>query len=183
MAKTRTRTFKGSQLKEKAVEELKRYWVIALYLTVMLAAFTSYRRLVLAGAGVSYLHYGVAVIEALVLAKVILIGEALGLAKRHENDPLMMSVLFKAVVFGVFAGLLGMLEHAIEGLMHRETWNAIGHRLISGGRNELLARTVMLIVTFIPFFAFWETDRALGEGKLLALFFRKRSVSSIGVQS
>jgi hypothetical protein len=32
----------------------------------------------------------------------------------------------------------------------------------------------MIVITFIPFFAFWETDRVIGEGNLFALFFRKR---------
>jgi len=32
----------------------------------------------------------------------------------------------------------------------------------------------MIIVTLVPFFAFWETDRALGDHKLFGLFFHKR---------
>jgi hypothetical protein len=33
----------------------------------------------------------------------------------------------------------------------------------------------MIIVTLIPFFAFWETDRVLGDHKLFGLFFHKRA--------
>jgi hypothetical protein len=33
----------------------------------------------------------------------------------------------------------------------------------------------VVIVTFVPFFGFWEIDQVLGQGKLLALFFRKRT--------
>jgi hypothetical protein len=32
----------------------------------------------------------------------------------------------------------------------------------------------MLIVAFIPFFAFWEIGRVLGAQKLAAMFFAKR---------
>ena len=166
---------RSSGLKEKAIEEFRMFWAIAIYLALMLGAFTSYRRLILSESGISYLHYGAGVIEALILAKVILIGEALGLGKRFEAAPLFVSVLFKAALFGVFAGLFGVIEHVIEGLAHRESWDGIAHSLVSAGRDEIIARTLVLIVTFIPFFAFWETDRVLGEGRLFELFFHKRA--------
>jgi hypothetical protein len=163
----------SSSLKEKAIEEFRMFWIIAIYLAVMLGAFTWYRRFVLSEAGVSYIHYGAAVIEALILAKVILIGQALGLGRRFEDSPLILSVLFKSLVFGVFIGIFGVLEHVVEGLVHRDSWDQIARTLASAGRDEILARTVMIIVTLIPFFAFWETDRVLGDHKLFAMFFRK----------
>lgn len=165
-----------SSLKEKAIEEFKMFWVIAVYLAMMLAAFAWYRRLVLSESGISYFHYGAAVIESLILAKVVLIGQALGLGRRFEDSRLILSVLFKALVFGVFVALFGVLEHVIEGLVHRESWDEIRHSLFSAGRDEILARTVIAFVTLIPFFAFWEVDRVMGDRKLFALFFRKRAV-------
>src|SRR5262252_5662387 len=89
-------------LKEKALEELIAFWIIAAYLVVFLGAFTVYRRLVLAESGVTYVHYGIAIVEALVIAKVILIGKAFGLGRRYERGPLILSVIFKSVTFGVF---------------------------------------------------------------------------------
>lgn len=166
----------SSSLKEKAIEEFRMFWVIAIYLAVMLAAFASYRRLVLSEAGINYFHYGAAVIQALILAKVILIGQALGLGRRFEDSRLILSALFKSLVFAVFIALFGVLEHLIEGLVHRETWDQIEHSLVRAGRTEILARTVMAFVTLIPFFAFWEADRVMGDHKLFNLFFRNRAV-------
>ncbi len=165
----------SSSFKEKAREEFRLFWVIALYLALMLSAFAWYRRLILSGAGLSYIHYGEAVIEALILAKVILIGQALGLGRRFEGLRLILSVLLKALVFGVFIATFSMLEHVVEGLVHHESWAQIAHRVVSAGRAEILARSVMIIVALIPFFAFWETDRALGNHKLFALFFQKQA--------
>jgi hypothetical protein len=165
----------SSSLKEKAIEEFRMFWVIAIYLAVMLSAFTWYRRFILSESGISYFHYSSSIITALILAKVILIGQALGLGRRYEGSTLILSVLFKALVFAVFIAIFGMLEHLIEGLVHRETWDQIAHSLVSAGRGEILARTVMMIVTLIPFFAFWETDRVLGDHKLFGLFFHKRA--------
>ena len=165
----------SSSFKQKAIEEFRLFWIIAVYLAVMLAAFAWYRRFVLSAAGISYFHYWAAVIEALILAKVILIGEALGLGKRFEGSKLIWSVLFKSLVFGIFIGVFGVLEHLIEGLMHRESWDQIAHSLLSAGRDEILARTIMIIVSLVPFFAFWETDRVLGDHRLFHLFFHKTS--------
>jgi hypothetical protein len=164
----------SSTLKEKAMEEFRMFWIIAIYLAAMLGAFTWYRRFLLSEIGVSYIHYGAAVIEALILAKVILIGKALGLGRRFEDSPLILSVLFKSLVFGVFIGIFGVLEHVVEGLVHRDSWEQIGHTLVSAGRDEILARAVMIVVTLIPFFAFWEADTVLGDHKLFALFFHRR---------
>ena len=125
----------SSSLKEKALEEFRIFWVISIYLAVMLAAFAWYRRFVLSQVGIGYLHYGAAVIEALILAKVILIGQALGVGRRFEGSRLILSVLFKALVFGVFIAIFGVLEHVIEGLVHRETWDQIAHSLVSAGRD------------------------------------------------
>jgi hypothetical protein len=162
-------------LKAKALEEFRVFWAIAIYLALMFSAFTWYRRFILSESGISYVHYGVAVIEALILAKVILVGQALRLGRQLEESRLIYSVLFKSVVFGVFVALFTVLEHVITGLVHHETWTHIVHQILSVGRDEALARSVILSVTFIPFFAWWEADRALGGGKLFALFFYKRT--------
>jgi hypothetical protein len=162
-----------ASLKEKAIEEFKLFWVIAVYLAVMLSAFAWYRRLVLSEAGIAYFHYGAAVVAALILAKVILIGQALHIAERFESSHLILSVLFKSAMFAVFVGVFGLLEHLVEGLVHRESWDQIVHGLVRVGKTEILARTVMAFVVLMPFFAFWETDRVLGDHQLFKLFFHR----------
>ena len=127
----------STSLKEKAKEEFKVFWVIAIYLALMFSAFFTYRRLTLHESGITYLHYGAGVIEALILAKVILIGRALGLGRRFEEKPLIVSVLFKAVIFGAFVGVFSVIEHVIDGLAHHETWDVIAQHLFSGGRDEI----------------------------------------------
>jgi len=164
-------------LKEKAIEELKVFWIITVYLALFLGAFTSYRRLILAEFGVTYLHYGIALIEALIIAKVILIGQAVGLGKWAESKPLIVSVIYKSVLFGVFVFLFGVLEHVVDGLLHKKDWTSILHGLTDIGLYELLARMIMLIIAFVPFFAFWEIGRVLGPHKLSAIFFSKRAAA------
>ena len=68
--------------KSKAIHEMTEYYIIFMYLAIFFGLFTWYRRLILAEYQISYLHYGAAVIKALVLAKVIMVGRALRLGRR-----------------------------------------------------------------------------------------------------
>jgi hypothetical protein len=165
---------KTSHIKEKALEELRLFWAIFVFLALMFGGFTWYRRLILSEVGVSYGHYGIALIEAAVIAKVILIGRAIKLGKRIEDRPLIMSVLVKAALYGLFVALFDVVERVVEGLLHRESWHAIGHRVVPNGRDEMLAQTLLVMVTFIPFFAIGEIGRVLGVRKLFELFFQRR---------
>lgn len=165
---------KHGNLKEKAIAELKEFWMIALYLFVFFGAFTFYRRMITAEFGVTYLHYGVALIEALVIAKVVLIGRALGLGREAARGRLIVSVVLNAFVFALLSILFGVLEHVVDGLIHKKDWASIMRDLLAVGPHELFARLIMMFVSFLPFFAFLELGRALGPHRLLDLFLAKR---------
>ena len=173
------RDTKAAGLKARAIEEFKLFWIIALYLWVFLGSFTVYRRLIIAETGAVYLHYGIALIEALIIAKVILIGKMFHFSRRFENKPLIVPVLYKSILFGVFVLLFGIVERLVEGWFHGEGLLG-GLRGISDlGAYELGARVLMLVVAFVPFFAFWEIGRVLGAHKLAAMFFSRRETSSV----
>lgn len=160
-------------LKERALEELKVYWIITLYLWIFLGMFTVYRRLIVAETGASYLHYGIALIQALVIAKVVLIGRVFGFSRRFESHALIVPVIYKSIVFGLLVALFGVVEHLVEGWFHKQgLWSGL-HQIAATGANELAARALMLIVAFVPFFAFAEIGRVLGAHKLWAMFFSK----------
>lgn len=169
--------------KQKLAHEFTQYWVNVLYLVFFFGAFTWYRRLVLAEYQISYLHYGAAVIEALILAKVILIGEALGLSRGTKGKPLIYPVLRKTVVFCVFVGVFAMAEHMVEGVIHGKGLTGGLSTLWSEGRDEILARCLITFFAFIPFFAFRELGELLGEGRLLGLFFRRNADAGTGTQT
>jgi hypothetical protein len=160
--------------KEKLIDELKAFWLIVLYLWIFLGSFTIYRRLILAETGTTYLHYGISLIEALVIAKVIFFGRMLGFSRRYEDRPLIFPVIYKSILFGVFVLLFGVVEHIVEGWIH-------GQGLVGGlrgiaaiGTYELGARVLMLVAAFVPFFAFGEVGRVLGRGRLAEMFFAQR---------
>ena len=66
---------KAADLKQKAVHEFKQFVAISLYLAFFFCAVTTYRMLLLNDFRDSYFNYLAGLIKALVIAKVILIGE------------------------------------------------------------------------------------------------------------
>ena len=105
---------KSAALKERAIREFKLYWIVVLYLWLFLGSFTVYRRLVVAEAGAAYLNYGIAVIEALVIAKVVLIGRMFGFSRRFEDSPLIVPVIYKTILFSILVLLFGVAENTVR---------------------------------------------------------------------
>ncbi|MGB5135541.1 MAG: hypothetical protein WBN89_10245 [Prochlorococcaceae cyanobacterium] len=164
---------RASGLRQRALEELRVFSLTALYLWFFLGSFTTYRRLVLAETGVTYLHYGIALIEALVVAKVILVGRMFGFTRRFDQQPLIVPVIYKSILFGVLVMLFGILEHLIEGLLRSHSGISGLRDLASLGVDELAARVLMIVIAFLPFFAFYEIGRVIGMKKLAAMFFQR----------
>lgn len=173
-----TEAAQTKSLKERALEEFKAYWVITFYLWLFLGSFTVYRRLILAETGVPYLHYGIALIEAMVIAKVVLIGRVFGFSRRFDHMPLIVPVIYKSLVFALLVLLFGVLEKTLDGLFHSEGLMGGLQKIVDVGPYEIGARTLMLTVAFVPFFAFSEIGRVLGGSELAALFFAKREPSA-----
>lgn len=161
-------------LKQRALEELKAYWLITLYLWLFLGCFTVYRRLILAETGVAYLNYGVALIEALVIAKVVLIGRIFGFTRRFDDAPLIVPVIYKSLVFSLLVLLFGVIEKLVVGWFHHQGLFGGLSEIAATGAYEIGARTLMLTVAFVPFFAFIEVGRTLGMERLRSMFFSPR---------
>ena len=169
---------KGS-LKEKVVHEFVEYWINVCYLALVFAAFTQYRRFLLAAHDITYTNYGFAVIEALVLAKVIMIGEVVRLGRGLERKPLIYPTLYKTAVFVLFVGVFKIIEEVIKGLWKGEGLTGGIVELLEKGPYELLANSLVVFVALIPFFGVKELARVLGEDKIRALFFRRRADQGI----
>lgn len=73
------------------------------------------RRFVLATYDITYTNYGFAVIKAMILAKVIMIGAVFKLGRGLEEKPLIYPTLYKTVVFTLFVAAFTVIEHLIRG--------------------------------------------------------------------
>ena len=164
--------------KQKILAEAIEYWTLVVYLSCFFGAFLWYRRLILATYHISYAHYGVAVLKALVLAKVVLIAEALHLGQRFEDKPLIVPTLYKTVLFSLCVGVFTLLEPTLRGLLRGEGLTGGLEEFVGGGKYEFLALCLIAFIAFIPFFGFKELERVLGRGPLRTQFFRGRAATT-----
>lgn len=157
------------------------YWINVVYLTILFAVFTSYRRRILANYDISYSNWGISLIKALVLAKVIMVGSLFHFGRSLENKPLIFLTLYKSVMFTLWVALFALVESAIRGFIHGKGLAGALDHLLSEGTHEFFAKCLVVFVAFIPFFAFKELGRVLGKGKIWGLFFRKGPVAEADV--
>jgi hypothetical protein len=151
------------------------YWMNVCYLTLVFAAFTVYRRYLLAAHDITYTNYGFAVIKALILAKVIMIGAVLRLGRGLDQKPLIYPTLYKTAVFTLFLGIFTVIENVIKVLWKGTGFTGNLVELLGKGPHEFLGNSLVVFVAFIPFFGVKELGRVLGEDKIRALFFRSRT--------
>jgi hypothetical protein len=160
-------------LLRRIAREASEYWANFLYLAVFLGAFAWYHRLLAPETDATY-HYGTALINAALLAKIIMIGNWLHLNRGLERHPLIFSTLYHSFIFMLWAELFELSEQTALGLLQGKGWLAGATEAFSVKIEETAARCLVMFIVFIPFFAFKEADRVLGEGKLRSLFFRRR---------
>jgi hypothetical protein len=161
--------------KQKAIQDFKDFVWISLYLGIFFCALSTYAMLLLRKYEISYLNYTFAIINALVVAKVILIGEMAHLGRKAENRALYQTVLYKSVLFGVLVFAFHLLEEFIKRLIHGLPAGTVWHDL---DMNDLIGRSIVIFCAFIPLFAFRELDRVMGKDKLHRLFFKSGEAES-----
>ncbi len=160
----------------KVRRELIEYAFNVVYLALVFAAFTQYRRFLLAEYSIVYTNYWVGLVGALILGKVIMLGGVFRLGRWLEGMPLIIPTIYKALIFSGFILVFRVVEFAIRGLLHGDALSAAFSEFINEkGLDEVLANLVVVVVTLIPFFAVKELGRVLGREKIAALFFRRRS--------
>ena len=152
---------------------MKSYLLNFTYLVFILGSFHWYARLLLSQHHIEYHHYGIALIEALVLAKVIMIGDILHIGRRVKGRPLIIPTLYRAVTFSIWLGLFKIVEHIISSLVHGKNLADAVNELTSYSPYEMLAMCVVTVCAFVPFFAFKELEHTVGEAKVFEMFLKK----------
>ena len=160
-------------LKEKAAFQLKEFLVMFFYIWVLSALLAMHETIILAQDHLNYPAQGFAIINALILAKIMLIGEDLHLGNRFKDKALIYSILYKSLIFTVFLMCFHIVEEAIVGAFKgtpiSESLPVIG----AGNLKGLMCRGGIVFIALIPFFAFREIGRVIGEGELWSLLLTR----------
>jgi hypothetical protein len=158
---------------ERFVVEMRKFALVAAFLFFFFGAFATYRRLILSEYDLDYFRYGYALIEALVLGKVILLGEIFHLGDRFQGKPLIIPTLYRTFSFSILVLVFAVVEHFVKGFIHRENIAAILADLAAKDGATIAARILVMFIAFIPMFAIWEIANLFGDNQLFELFFER----------
>ena len=159
--------------KQKILHELINYWLLVLYWpfsSVFLPLIEGCYWPIMVSA---IEDYGISVIRALVLGKVILVAEAFRLGRRFEEKPLIIPTLYKTFLFTVCMAVFDIAEALVRGLIGGLGPMGAVDEVMSRFHYEWLSRALINFFAFIPLFAVRELRRVLGEGAI-GIFFRRR---------
>jgi len=161
-------------VKQRVYRGMKEYLAISFYLWLVFSLFALYRAVILSENNIPLVDHGFALINALALAKIMLVAKELHFADRFKEAPLIYPTMFKSVAFAILLGCFKILEETLIGLYHGRSFNESIAAVGGGTLKGILALMLLLSVVLIPFFGFTELGDAFGEGKLTKLFFTSR---------
>jgi hypothetical protein len=169
-----TETTAKATLHQRAKHELREFAILAVYLYITLGAVILMKTAVLHSQGIEFAFWGVAAVKAAVLAKFMLIGNALKIGERNTTSPLIWPTLQMAFAFLVLLIIMTIIEEAVVGLFHHRSIAASLGDLFGPRLEETLAGYLIMLLVLIPFFAFRVLSKTLGEGRLERMFFVER---------
>jgi hypothetical protein len=171
-----TETTARATLRQRAVHELREFAILAVYLYIALGAVIMMKTAVLHSEGIEFAFWGVAAVKAAVLAKFMLIGNALKIGERNTTSPLIWPTLHKAFGFLLLLIIMTTIEQIVVGLFHGQSIASSLGELVGLRLEETIAGFLIMLLILIPFFAFRALSDALGEGRLVRMFFVEREL-------
>jgi hypothetical protein len=148
-----------------------RFGIMFLYLLVVFTLFQLHEYIVLSQHSIEYTRYGFAIINAFVLAKVMLVADEMKLGESSSDRPLIYPIMVRSVLFALVFIAFDFIEKTIEGLIKgRALLDSIP--TLAGGFVGSVMFVGIMTVMMIPFFAFVEVSKLLGPGALQRLLLK-----------
>ena len=154
---------------ERGVEEGKQLLWIVIYFWVLFGLFSVFRSLVLNERNLVY-HQGFAIINAFLLAKVVLVAEFFRVADNLKSKPLVYPIAFKSAVFSAILICFHIIEETLVGMWHGKTITASIPEMGGEGWKGTLVIGSILFVALIPFFAYRELARSSAKNNFTLSF-------------
>lgn len=156
-------------LRARLLEELRSFLIMFSYLWLVFLVFLVHEWTVLASHQIGFRFYGLAVVNALVLSKIMLIAEGLHFADGLKDKPLIYPIAFKSIAFSVLLVVAYIVEEIAVGVFRGKTVAESFPEIGGGGAVGVLATGAIMCVALVPFFSFREIARAIGEAEFRAM--------------
>ena len=148
--------------------------VISFYLFVVFSSLVVHRSIILAEHHIDYTLHGFALINALALAKVMLVAQDLHLADGFHDALLIDPTLLKSFVHTIVLACFKIAEDFAGGRIHGRSFQESISDLSGGTWKGILTLAALVFVMLIPFFGFTELRRVFGAECSFGVFFRPR---------
>jgi hypothetical protein len=160
--------------KDKAKDQIRNFTLMFLYLWVVFGMLAIHESIILAQHQIAYVSHGLALVNALIFAKVMLVAEDLHLGHRLDDKPLVYSILFKSLLFGITLICFHIVEHVLIGMWHGEPVAESISKIGADNLEGMVSIGIIATVALIPFFILREISRAMGQENFFSFFFQRR---------
>jgi hypothetical protein len=154
---------------QRVRHELVQFLIISGYLYLYFGAIIFYKASILNGEGISFAPFGLAIVKALILGKFILMGHALKFGERGIRFRLVLDILYKSLLFLIMLVILSIAEDVAVDFVHGSPIREALTGFAGGSLQQAFAVSLLMLLVLIPYFAFREIARSMGEGRLLKL--------------
>jgi hypothetical protein len=124
--------------------------------------------LILADYGAQFASFMIATASALIVAKALLVANALPLIRRYDRAPLIRPILFKTFFYWAAVFIVRLLEHWIEYLLSKDYvfGGFLKHEIAAFSWDRFIAVQLWILVLFLIYETVTEFNRLFGEGEL-----------------
>ena len=168
------------KLADRGLHELRRFLIMFVYLWIVFVLFVLNEAVILGKTNVSFVAQGFALVNAAILAKVMLVAEDLKLGRRFDHLPMIYPIAYKSALFAIVFIAFHTLEETVVGVIAGKP-AAMSVPAIGGGTWTGTACVwAIMAISLLPFFALREIGQILGEGRLWSLMFHRGSKAQPG---
>jgi hypothetical protein len=163
-------------LKQRLTKEAEEVALTTLYFAVWLGVLVLFKRLILADYRIEFHGLSLALVGALIIAKVVLVLEHVPLGPWARRHAALVEVVLRTLLYTLGVAVVLLLEKAFESRHEQGGFGAalagvLQHRDIA----HVWANTICMGSALLVFNALSILRRHLGEGRLVALFLAPAS--------
>ena len=132
--------------------------------------------LILSDYGAQFAGFMIATVSALIVAKALLVANAMPLIRRYDRAPLIRPILFKTFFYWAAVFVVRLLEHWIEYLLSSDYvfGGFLKHEIAAFSWDRFLAVQLWILVLFLIYVTASEFNRLFGHGELSRILFTYR---------
>jgi hypothetical protein len=132
--------------------------------------------LILADYGAQFASFMLATAAALIVAKALLVANALPAVRRYDRAPLIRPILFKTIFYSVAVFIARLLEHWIEYLLSGDYvfGGFLKREIATFSWDRFIAIQLWILVLFLIYVTVTEFNHLFGEGDLRHILLTSR---------